>query len=287
MRKIILSVILLIIVCDLWSQGFSIGIAEGYSLGALKQTCGTEGVITYYNYASEGSKSKPFKTSLGEGFNFQLDISDVFDKNMEVGLVTNYHNGLPFTFKNKVEFNNYSSGHSFKNSTEEISKFNHISQIQFNPYLKISTGEATKPYMKFGFLIGCLGKIEKEWEQNTVIQDEIPPTYYDTTYSHTTKEITIYKGGISIGFTGAVGIETKLMNNLFFTAECSFSGMQWAPNKSKRIEWTYDGANQLYGKDNFNSIEDENKTYWSYSNVGIQVGVKFIFEKKDKLKTKV
>lgn len=71
---------------------------------------------------------------------------------------------------------------------------------------------------------------------------------------------------------GALGLEAQLLNNLFFTAEGSFVGMQWAPNKSKQ---SYEAG--------FHSIDNDRKIYWSYSSINIQVGVSCKFNKNEKL----
>lgn len=272
MRKILFSIFCTIFINQLLAQGFSIGFAGGYGAGVLTQTCGNSGENTTINYASLSS-AKPYKVSLGKGYDFQMEISNSFKNGFELGLATSYHTGIPFSYSLSTDYTTHSSGNSSTYNMKESFSYKEIHQLQFMPFVKTSLGVVTKPYLKFGFILGCLGEIQLDYKRTEIYSstnNQPPPNNVSSYNTFSSESTTKYKGGTSAGFIGALGVERKLVGSLFFTAECSFIAMQWSPNKAK----------QSYSQ-SYDSIDEANKSNWSYSSFRILAGMRYVFGKKN------
>lgn len=148
-------------------QTIIIGVSGGHGFAALKQTFGESGKVVTNNYSSDVSKLKSAKTSFGEGTNFRFDLIRSSGKNYNLGISLNYHIGQPFVFSKTTESNYYYSGHHSSSIIKEVTRYNEISQVQFIPFLKLSTQSEINLYMKLGGVFGCWGRAKKNYEQST------------------------------------------------------------------------------------------------------------------------
>lgn len=276
MRTVIISLMLYIVGGELLfgqASGFSIGISGDYGFGVLRNSFGTSGSIDRTNGLIVGDGTEPYLASLGKGYGLQVDLSKRFKKNMELGLGTNYHTGLPITFH--LRETNYAPYGGFKKNT--TTTYNSISQVQFYPFFKISSPDSSvKPYIKIGALFGCFGKISQKINTaDTSSSNYGPPPYSGTTITYTNTQ-TNYKGGIALGFSSAIGIELKITSNLLFKTECTFNFMQWKPRKGEEHH-----SSNYSNSYNTDYTETDNIS-WAYSSIKPNIGLIYTFKKARK-----
>ena len=144
MKKLVLGIVGFLMLNNILAQGFAVGVSSGYNFAVLKAQYGLSGVM----YNGDSSMSEPAKTSFGKGIDLQVELSYRRKKVLEFGLTTIYHSGSPSSFKFE-EYALNASGNPYIINRMKLS-FEKISQIQFNPYLKIVKGKKVKGYLKFG-----------------------------------------------------------------------------------------------------------------------------------------
>jgi hypothetical protein len=141
-----------------------------------------------------------------------------------------------------------------------------------------------KPYARLGVMIGVLNKV-------LLFETNNPST--SNSESTTSKDY----GGIAIGAQAALGTELPLSKLFSLFGEVNFNAISWAPTKGKYIKDTYNGVDQLpdlttkektwiYVKnlDTSQTIPNsdpnkQNLVNYSFSNIGLIVGVKLNFGK--------
>lgn len=141
-----------------------------------------------------------------------------------------------------------------------------------------------KPYARLGIMIGVLNKV-------LMFQTNNPSSSYSE--STTSKDY----GGIAIGAQAALGAELPLGKLLSLFGEVNLDEISWAPTKGKYLKDTYNGVDQLanmttkektwiYVKNldtsqpiPYSDPDKQTLVNYSFSNVGLIVGVKLNFGK--------
>jgi len=210
------------------SQSFYLRGGGGYAFGLNRQTISFGQSLQYFNANdfinvtdnSDGSTTwENVYVSLGKGYHFNIAAAYLFNKNigaeMGVGyLISAKHTAL------------------FKEEYAEVRYDLSSKMFSFNPSLIVCAGyEKVNPFLKLGFLIG-FGEIN----------------HYSLESSNNTETGTMnvkLNGGLSKGFNAALGTDFMIGKNLALFAECSFSGMTYAPNTAEMTELTVNGEDVL------------------------------------------
>ena len=164
--------------------------------------------------------------------------------------------------------------------------------LQLNPSIVLTAGnEGIAPYAKFGVVIGVAAKIN----QST----EIKGTNFDgnTVYPSNLSGERELNGGIAIGWSAALGAKYAINETLSLFGEFNLVNLTYAPTKGEMTKFTINGVNELTGgttrdkewefvdevTTNNSSTPDktkptiEAKEYYSFSSIGIQLGLKIAF----------
>lgn len=213
--------------------------------------------------------------SFGKGIQPGIIIGYMFNKNIGAEL------GVSYLLGGKIESKD--EYHDFI-GTEIRETMLKGTMLRFTPALKMTVGDGNvKPYMRAGLVIGALGKIK-------VTETETETGEYASGNEEREYE---YKGGISLGFSGALGADFMLSDNIGLFAELGVITQSWAPKKGELTKYEVDGVDKLGEMDTYDKeIEfvdsysessgsvDENspmkrlKMYFPFSSFSINVGIR-------------
>jgi Outer membrane protein beta-barrel domain len=257
------------------NKKFYVSINSGYN---FNRTSDFDKVIINQISDSEQIITKiPF--SLGKGFNFGIDFGYNFNKYIGVELGLSY-------LKGKTNFNYRESSESQGGSNGAYILENTYSSkmLQIKPNLVISGGfSKINPYIKLGLIMGS--------PSFTLAEN----TNYSTLKRLSVKE-TDFTGGFTIGYSGCLGIDYAIVNNLKITANFNFVNLTYAPAKSKITIDNYNGTDRLVGTtvnqteieylDSFindgspkdpNSPSKSTKSTYNFNSIGFNLGLKYGF----------
>lgn len=229
------------------------------------------------NYSQ--NKIESVRSSFGKGFDFGIGVGYHFSKNIATEIDFSYLIG------GKVEFTD-ASNPSTPKETEKLQG----RMFRIIPTLKFTSGEKFKPYAKIGLVMGL----------GTTLKDE-SVNYYSTWLGTVDKyeETVMFKGGMSIGMKGNVGVDYSLSDKLGIFAEVNFISQAWAPKKAETTRYVINGEDKLSTMDvrdketEFVDSYDPNATiapnqpnkslklYLPFSSWGANIGIKISFGKKE------
>lgn len=221
-------------------QAQSFKFSVGYGFPWLSQQIGINSSSTYTttldpNTGSEiprvTNTSKSIKGSYGAGLNLTGAFGYKLAENIGLELGISYSTGKEFTTVSEYTDTRLDVLKSFT-SESETSKSR---AILFTPMLKFVTHKRNfTPY----FLIGpVLGKINFHRAMGRTTEDE----GVVTTEFRNTK----FKGGISVGLRGAVGVTVVLNRKLSLFSEITFTGMNYYPKESEITRYMVNGEDRL------------------------------------------
>lgn len=262
---------------NVFSQGMYINAGSGYGFPAAPYLM-ADNIIVY----SSGESGSTFESeivkgsgSFGKGIQVGAVFGYMFNKNMGAELGINYLIGSKIESKRE-----YKDGYWAR--IGEITES--ANMLRFTPSLKITTGNGNlKPYLKAGLVIGVASKILSTYK--TTYTGEFDPPVEESEYEMT--------GGISFGFTGALGADFMFSKSIGIFAEIGIITQSWAPKKRECIKFTIGGQDHLddlttsqrevefvesASSDSDYVDEDiprqELKTYYPFSSVDFNVGIK-------------
>ncbi len=185
---------------------------------------------------SDGSNSKDPNTefntngSYGTGFNGELGIGYMFNKNIGLGLDISYLVGK----KNLVKDDRGNDRSQLESSG---------SAFAFTPNIVLSTAMEGKmvPYAKAGLVIASAS-----------VTDVITGTA-GSIYVLERKTT----GGIALGFKGAMGINFAVNQKISLYGEIAYTAMSYRPTKAVITKFTSNGIDVLAGS----SVKDRETTY--------------------------
>ena len=282
MKKISTTILLIAISIGITqAQGLYLGVNGGYGFSAGKSSYQTSSETDGLSGSTITYTSKHY--SLGKGINTGMYVGYMFTKNIGAEVAASYLMGYKFDMNSTV---NDQINQSTSTNDETIKG----SMIRVIPALKIMIGEKKfHPYVKAGLVIGMGNKLI---DDVNLTGTGVPP-------NSTSESIQEFKGGISIGFHGAAGINFMFTDRIGIFAEASGICQNWAPKKSTLTKSTSNGVDQLptmttYQKetDYVNSYtttsgnvdesqpQKSNKFYLPFSSIGFNIGLHISFGKK-------
>jgi hypothetical protein len=289
MKKLQISVLSLLLIGGLFTnevvaqKGAYGNINLGYNFSLNSDVVGVNSTTT--SGESNTFKNEVVTGSFGAGLNFGGTFGYMFSDNLGAELGVNYLMGSSFDATDNhtytdaiVPANNYQ-----QTTTSSIS----ASMIQFNPSIVISAGktEGLNPYGKFGFVFG-MGTITEE--------ESVVKTGSGAYTQESTQE---FGEGMALGFSAAFGATYSFSEKLGLFGEFNMINMSYAPTKGEYTTHTTDGVDDLADattndkeiifEDSLEGhsgapTEDSQprealKTYYSFSSLGIKIGLRFQF----------
>lgn len=183
----------------------------------------------FMNHIIDGSDSyreaKDF--SLAEGMNFGVDFGYRINRNIATEIGFSYLSGNTFEFVQKDKNTIYDA--------QSIS----ASMYRISPTFVITTGNTLlAPYVKFGVVFGIGNILYNQKTENMEMELKM-------------------SDGISIGITGALGLEYIISDNFSCFAQLNTMNMSYFPEKGEITKWTEKGKDVLPEK----SYRDMNLVY--------------------------
>jgi outer membrane protein W len=273
-------IFIVLFVVQVYSQGAYVNLGAGYGFPAAPYLMADNS--TYHSYEIGYTVDEEIikgSGSFGKGLQAGAIIGYMFNPNIGAELGISYLLGNKIESKNESINENSTYYHSYKNESKVTGKM-----LRFTPALKITVGNGNiKPYMKTGLVIGVAGKIKSTSKS----------TNSDDFTSETIESEMDLNGGISLGFAGALGADFMLSDNIGIFAEMGIITQSWAPKKGEYTKYSVDGVDKLndfttFDKEiefiesysfytentDYDSPRQELKTYFPFSSVGVNVGVK-------------
>src|ERR1017187_10309842 len=215
------------------AQNFYISAGIGYGFQAASQALGTNySSTTSGNTFSESNAN--VTGSFGKGVNFGGAIGYMFSEHFGGEIGISYLSGSKISSTNNAN----------QVSVESVAITNDASatMLRVIPALKI-VGEAGKitPYARIGLVLGVSPTITANYNETDIYTSLFPIGTYDSTYSSTNK----FTGGISIGFSVALGADLKLSNKVSIYGEVGMIAQTWAPTSSNYTSYFDNNIDQL------------------------------------------
>ena len=200
------------------------GISGGYGFPLAKQviavdyTLGSSG--TYAFGGLQGSFGKGYTSGFFVGYNFN----------------DHWSGEVSFERLSSSKIKSLVIDTVIPNEKHTIERMARAKLSNIIPSVRYTIGEGKfKTYIRTGLLIGFNGKITSE----ATMTNE----YY---YGSDSSEITeIFRGGVSLGFLGGVGVNYSLNNRIVFFAEAVMHAQTWSPLKSSITKYTGNGVDHL------------------------------------------
>ncbi len=287
MKKIITTLLLIFISISITNaqnnggdsiktKGLYFGIDGGYGFSAAKSTYQSSTFTYSSNVYTYSTTVKTY--SLGKGINSGLYIGYMFTKQFGCEIGASYFIGQKFNRRGE-------NSDSYQESSSQGS------MMRIIPALKYVLGEKKfRTYMKVGLIVGLGTKVI----QNDSYTTPMGSFVYDDTWE--------YKGGISFGFHGALGVNYMITNTIGVFAELAGNYQNWAPKKSELTKFNSNGVDMLstlttiskeqeyvssysYSSNNIPDPSQPQKSakfYMPFSSVGFNIGLHIILDKKKK-----
>lgn len=250
-------------------NSFYVALQTGYQFA----TGNTQTFNGYNNSTIETSNTNAtYKTnilSLGKGINFGLNLGYNFNQHVAFELGVGYLKGATTTFKD-TDFDGDYIEYGYQ------SKF-----VQIKPTIVLSGGfSKINPYVKFGLQVNS-GSFDRIATRKTG--------------SNILNIIQTFSGGLSIGFSGGLGVNYTLNDKISLFGEFSFLTMKYNPEKAVLTKSDNNGVDQLPTittsqkeisfVDSFdtsavlnpNEPTKQNKLSYPLNSYGFSIGVKYGF----------
>jgi hypothetical protein len=273
-KILFLSVISFVAVSSLKAQGPYAGFGIGYGLPFPATVLGNN---SSSNSAGNSFSIENVRGSYGSGLNFGVYVGDMISEQVGFELGINYLMGHKYMFENDD---------ATPPGSDNISDEMFARSLRLTPSLRVGFGTGTiRGYMRGGFAIGVM---------NTVT-DNTTETATSPGATDVWVESFVYRGGISFGFSGALGMQIPISDNMSFFAEASDYFVNWSPKEGELTESTLNGSDQLGSmttdQKQYEFVDEVNqsmntsssqptqqlKFYFPMSSFGLNIGLHFAF----------
>lgn len=217
MKKVTLIILSFVLSSGLASAQVYFRAGGGYAIPIATESVGQMQSRNYVddgNTTSDRDKTKSVSASYGSGINFNVGGGFMFSEFFGVDLNASYLMGKKYETGYNRQYDYGSYVYTDNNTITTNSK-----AIFITPSFVITTGGAHAPYGRFGVVLGS-PSINREQS-----------TYNDGDGTYTSFKKWEYKGGISTGFQGAVGMNWTLAANLKLYTEVNFTSMTFYPKE--------------------------------------------------------
>jgi len=220
------GIILFLISTGTFAQNFYLDLYGGYGAPLSSQTVKVlDGTFQ--------TQEKTVKGDFGKGMNFGAGFGLKMTNLIGLEIGVSYFNSA--TIKAHDEYyEDYSAGY------DHVDEFEFSSSIfRITPALRFSTNhEHLNAYTRIGCVIGVNGYYEEKLRAEK--HNNGPMSY--TELFEITQE---YKGRMSAGFSGSVGLIYNLCHNFSIFIEGNGIAHSWAPKKGEITEFKQDGIDRM------------------------------------------
>jgi hypothetical protein len=276
MKKNIFTIIVILTLCHdhqhLQAQKSYFDLSIGYGLPAAPNLMSA----TDYSSNSDGNYSyKRIKGtgSFGKGASMSSTVGYLFNEHIGAELGVGYLLGSAMRIR---ESENYT--YSSFASEASISG----TMLRISPCLRLTAGShKARPYMRMGVVVGVAAQLKEKYNSKLITDAG--------TYNRVSE--TSFKGGLSLGFTGALGAHYKVDERWSVYAEAQLIAQSWAPKKSTLTKAEVNGKDilatmstrdkEIEFVDEYTSSDPpaENeptkmlKVFFPFSSAGVQIGL--------------
>lgn len=269
MKKIILSAAVILMAMSAKAQGFYGDVSVGYGFGAPNYVMGTKSYTDVLN-ASNNTKENIYG-SVGQGLNIALTPGYMINKHFGVELGINYFIGAKKTIEESTT--NLSDIYSIRKAQSN--------QLRLIPSIVVSSGgDKLSVYAKGGLMIPVLGVTNIDIEGSNITGGGVVKTEAESEF----------KGHVSVGFRGALGVNYMVNEKLGVFLEVQQTNL-FIKQKSNTITSYKVNGNDVLGSmteeqkvtnyvDEINSSSKPNDALagkTNFNQFGVNVGVKFNF----------
>ncbi|MFZ4399628.1 MAG: outer membrane beta-barrel protein [Bacteroidales bacterium] len=277
--KITLLFFILLVASHSYSQKLYFNVGLGYNYSAASTYSVTDNIEIYSDngnsYVLSGVNNTLKETiSFGKGFQFGGVVGYNFSEHFSFELAVSYLNGREYE---EIFTQRYA------NNSDAYSRIYKSQMLRLMPSVKLSVGDALKPYLKTGLVIGVGSKINVQETFN--FKDQ----YFNAIYQLSEFDLS---GGISIGFVTGIGIRIESDDKWGFFSEINIITQSWAPEKASYSKFIQNGSDFLsrlpYNMkenvfvDSYSSSVDNSNTetsseklkqYFPFSSIGFNIGI--------------
>jgi hypothetical protein len=276
MKKIIFTVGVLLAAQGASAQGFYGDINVGYGLGAPNYVMGTTQTLTLSPMLTvTESKEENIYGSIGQGFNLALTPGYMINEHIGIELGINYFMGAQKTIQ-ETKTNNASLYSSRKAQSN---------QLRLIPSVVVSSGgEKISVYAKGGLVIPVIGVTNIEIDGS-----ELVVTGQGLMAKRTEVE-TEFKGKVSLGFRGALGVNYRMSDKLSIFGELQQTNLFIKQDKNTIVSYKVNNVDVMGGLTteqketnyvdeitNSSAANQELAGKTNFNQFGINIGVKYKF----------
>lgn len=300
MKKIILTVAIAISCVCLNAQGFYIDANLGYGFGMPGNVLGQNTHTDIINGVQTKS-SKNLLGSIGQGFSAQITPGYMINENLGFELGINYFVGAKTVMgesTSSLTVDVYGIKEEPWSNRKDVA---HSNQLRLSPAIVLSTGTSKtfSGYAKLGIIMPVIGSTFVETDAVSAVM--VAPGVMEKTPIEVRTEV---KGMPSFGFRGAIGLNYKITDNLSVFGELyalslnirkknqimksyksnGVEGIDAMPKYNTDIEYVDEldknsNNEELNGTKDYNRPNEQLFEKTSFSQLGIQLGVKYTFGK--------
>jgi len=278
MKKQLLFLLFISIFCASFGQKYYVRLGGGYSLATGNAP------FERNQRDTVGGKSETLTLSqAGKGVSYSGAFGYYFNPNFGVELGVQY-------FKSSAQSSHFLYPDFFYTVNGHLTQSG--TQIRVLPALVMKGSGNITPTARFGLILPVGGGSTSDLHIQKI----------SATTSTTTHQVLKTEGSPSLGFTGGMGVEAKL-GAVVICGELVYQGLSVGASKTTITEWLEDGKDVLatnktfykeivyvdkldknsnnkdYNSTNYSEDKPEEKLrkYANYSNIGLQIGVKYAF----------
>jgi len=262
MKKI--SIFVLVVICiatnSLVAQKYSVSISGGFGLPFSKEK------IDNGDYSI---RAHDIEVSFGKGTKGFVKFDYAIQKYVSLNIALGYHYGSSYINPSEDywywDADTAGVQHNIENTT---TRWNHNTQFQLIPGIKISSIGRVKCYLNAGFVLGFGGKMNVTYNSTDHVW-KYPGTNYYFNIVNETK----YTKGITMGAAFGLGADVLIAKDFYFFVEVSLVKMEWSRANVETIET----INSVPVANNTSTKQFTNKPFSSINLLG---GVRWAFGKK-------
>lgn len=200
-----------------------INVGVGYGAPALREL-----VLIDYNSTQSSDTYTGIYSSLGQGIQPQITFG--YKINPSVALEAAY--GFLLGSKITADINDASNPNFTEVGTQELQA--RMQRVIIGARVAYEEGNI-HPYMRMGIVLGL----------GASVISEVQTTSTGPSFNSSYHRIEEYSGGMSIGFTGGLGLTFHLTDAIGIFAEAGMTAQNYSPDHSELTRYDLDGQDQL------------------------------------------
>lgn len=200
-----------------------INVGLGYGAPALRELVAVE-----YNSDQNSDTYKGIYSSLGQGFQPHVVVGYKLNPNIGVEIGYGYLLGSKIT----ADINDASNPNFVETGTQEMQA--RMQRITIGTRVAYTEGHI-HPYLRMGIVLGM----------GTKVISETNTTSTGPAFNSSYHRIEEFSGGLSVGFSGGLGLTYHVSESLGIFAEAGMTAQNYSPDHGVITKYDLDGQDQL------------------------------------------